>query len=385
WFLPASFRDAERARWDYATSVVDSGAQGLFYEHNEFLKEKSFAAVLAYMKQFILSAGFGYPYGGPNLDQQARDADIPYTPIINYTGVSGFPINALTFQTSTFSDPQGSNTFAAMKWRIAEVNPGSEFVPPPQPQEETIVLIQDGDTWKYFKGTREPSQTSGLWRRLSFSDSSWLQGDAPIGYGESFIATDLSDMRGNYSTLYLRKTFDVADIDSIETLRLDALYDDGINVWINGVNVASDNVSSAELPYNAVTDNRPENHEFTSFTLPDPNSYLVSGTNIIAVQVVNQSLGDSSDCFIDVRLVSQSNVAVELPTTPVNYVREPGKYEIDAVWESDELTTFNSTVGIPASAVKVGSIYRVRCRMKDNTGRWSHWSNPVQFSSLVNW
>ena len=55
------------------------------------------------------------------------------------------------------------------------------------------------------------------------------------------------------------------------------------------------------------------------------------------------------------------------------------KYEIDAVWQSDEQTQFESEVTIPASDVKAGRTYRVRVRMKDDTGRWSHWSDPVEF------
>src|SRR4030095_8802160 len=34
---------------------------------------------------------------------------------------------------------------------------------------------------------------------------------------------------------------------------------------------------------------------------------------------------------------------------------------------------------IPPALVKVGRTYRVRVRMKDDTGRWSHWSLPVEF------
>lgn len=56
-----------------------------------------------------------------------------------------------------------------------------------------------------------------------------------------------------------------------------------------------------------------------------------------------------------------------------------GRYEIEAVWESVELTSFRDNITVPASAVEPGATYRVRCRMKDRTGRWSHWSSPVQF------
>ncbi len=49
------------------------------------------------------------------------------------------------------------------------------------------------------------------------------------------------------------------------------------------------------------------------------------------------------------------------------------------MWESGDLTTFNETITIPPNAVEPGHAYRVRVRMKDSTGRYSHWSDPIQF------
>ena len=34
---------------------------------------------------------------------------------------------------------------------------------------------------------------------------------------------------------------------------------------------------------------------------------------------------------------------------------------------------------MPISALEAGHTYRARVRMKDSTGRWSHWSNPLEF------
>ena len=36
-------------------------------------------------------------------------------------------------------------------------------------------------------------------------------------------------------------------------------------------------------------------------------------------------------------------------------------------------------ITLPAEVCRPGQTYRVRARYKDLTGRWSHWSNPVQF------
>ena len=71
-----------------------------------------------------------------------------------------------------------------------------------------------------------------------------------------------------------------------------------------------------------------------------------------------------------------------IPEQPRNYGRKARKYEIETAWESPEITTYASTIQIPASAVKANRVYRVRCRMKDDTGRWSHWSSPAQFTTL---
>ena len=67
---------------------------------------------------------------------------------------------------------------------------------------------------------------------------------------------------------------------------------------------------------------------------------------------------------------------ISAPGIP-GYVANQRKYEITAAWTGSG--TGNS-VEIPASAVSVGKTYRVRVRHRDSTGRWSHWSAPLQFA-----
>ncbi|MGC6467864.1 MAG: lamin tail domain-containing protein [Akkermansiaceae bacterium] len=64
-------------------------------------------------------------------------------------------------------------------------------------------------------------------------------------------------------------------------------------------------------------------------------------------------------------------------------IGEPGSLEIDSTWESGPMTTFSNTVKIPTATVRSGSIYRVRVRHQDDTGRWSHWSSPIEFATTV--
>jgi len=67
------------------------------------------------------------------------------------------------------------------------------------------------------------------------------------------------------------------------------------------------------------------------------------------------------------------------PSAPAYDPNADPLYEWNAVWNSGEIGAFQSSVRVPPNAVKVGHAYRIRVRMKDNTGRWGHWSAPVQF------
>jgi len=55
------------------------------------------------------------------------------------------------------------------------------------------------------------------------------------------------------------------------------------------------------------------------------------------------------------------------------------RLEWDAAWTSPEFTAFNGTITFPSFAVQDGKRYRARVRHKDDTGRWSAWSLPIEF------
>ena len=56
----------------------------------------------------------------------AADSAIPHQPTIIRIGPPEYPIDRISFRVSSFSDPQGSQTFGALKWRVAEVTPVGE-------------------------------------------------------------------------------------------------------------------------------------------------------------------------------------------------------------------------------------------------------------------
>ena len=384
-----TFVEANRALWDYHPKTV---RKGQFYEYNEFLLTRDWPGLIQYYKTFLSSTGFSDVafgnYGVYDLIEDTADSAIPDTPTITYTGPEGFPADNLTFETSDFSDPQGSYTFNAMKWRIAEVAPDSQFVSPVIPSSDVFVLLGPESTdWKYFKGNNgEPSTPIDAWRNPNFNDGSWPVGRTSIGYGDNDDNTLINDMQNNYSSIYLRHRFNVPDLDEIGTLRLNVYVDDGCIIWINGTEVARVHVSDGLKTYDDLSgESYVDNAAWENVALSAPYDYLVEGENIIAIHVLNSSLS-SSDISIDIGLTAekgQDDEPSQEPTSKtVPYQKIRGKYEIDALWESNEITSQNSrTITIPFGIAVPGYTYRVRCRMKDNTGRWSHWSNPVQFES----
>lgn len=57
-------------------------------------------------------------------------------------------------------------------------------------------------------------------------------------------------------------------------------------------------------------------------------------------------------------------------------------YEWDAQWESEPLATNETKMTIPVTELVAGRSYRIRVRYRDVLGRWSHWSQPEEFSIL---
>ena len=168
-------------------------------------------------------------------------------------------------------------------------------------------IFGDGQTWTYFKGLREPTDGTPAWRQQAFDDSAWQFGVGPVGFSSRIpMGTNLADMRKAYTSVYLRQSFQIADPAAVGGLTLQALYDDGMNVWINGVHVARTNAFDAELPFNAVANSSLNNSDYVDVVLPDPTSYLVAGENVIAVQLLNQDISNS-DAYFDARLLNTSN------------------------------------------------------------------------------
>ena len=199
-----------------------------------------------------------------------------------------------------------------------------------------ITLVASNSVWAYFKGLSEASTPTTAWREVSFDASSWSNGPAALYYGpDPYTGTDLSDMNGSYSCVFIRQAFNVAFPAALTNMILRVQSDDGCAVWVNGTNIARVRVPAGEIPFNGTSSaNATESPAggpaaWTVLTISDPQTFLVPGTNVIAVQAFNYSLAGSSDFGIDLELSASIADPNLLPPTLLSVSPSAGEvYEL---------------------------------------------------------
>lgn len=221
-------------------------------------------------------------------------------------------------------------------------------------QTSPVLLLATNSVWNYFKGTKEASQPdTSAWRGKAFDDSGWLRGAAPFSYGEDAIAdgTRLSDMQNNYSTMFLRRWFNLTDASALAELVLSAVCDDGFIAWINGREVARYNAPEGVPTCNSTASaNAAEPAGFDLFPVSDLGQFVQSGSNILAVQVFNVSPG-SSDIVFDLQL----EALLSDRDSPVIASVEPSPGPVTRLTQM--VVTFNEPVaGVDARDLRVNDI-----------------------------
>ena len=116
------FSGADRDRWRQAPS--SQGTQDPWPVDAKTQDMKNFAFVGWSGESEFIGPTVGPGGRAVYLDQIADNADtglLPAKPTLIYEGSPGHPVNDLQFRATSFSDPQGAGTFAAMEWRVAEI------------------------------------------------------------------------------------------------------------------------------------------------------------------------------------------------------------------------------------------------------------------------
>ncbi len=158
-----------------------------------------------------------------------------------------------------------------------------------------VNIISENSEWKYWKGKERPGKN---WKKVNFDDKKWEIGKNGFGYGDDDDSTILKDMKGNYSTLYIRKEFNVTSESLYNNLLVDVDYDDGIVIYLNGKSVfrrnAGKKIKNFSRAIKSHEAGRPRRYRLS-------NDSLVVGKNILAVVGLNNSI-KSSDFTLKVKL-----------------------------------------------------------------------------------
>ncbi|MDG2126247.1 MAG: DUF1800 family protein, partial [Verrucomicrobiales bacterium] len=200
--------------------------------------------------------------------------------------------------------------------------PDSARTPPVTPTrtvETETAILEIGESWKYFKGTAEPSpgasdEATTDWAMAGFDDSAgngWLEGGTGIGArdGDDLTLLPESEFPSQYHTIYLRKEFTIPAMDPGKDLVLQVKYDDGFVAYLNGTEIGR-SYSLRERGSPPSYTQFASSHEATGDPkLIDLNEYadLINegGTNLLAIQVHNSS-ATNRDLSILPRIVELS-------------------------------------------------------------------------------
>ncbi len=161
----------------------------------------------------------------------------------------------------------------------------------------TQTLLPMGSTWKYLDNG---SDQGAAWQHPSFSDAAWASGPAQLGYGdgdESTVVGYGGDTNNKYVTTYFRTTFNVADAANLASAQIRLKRDDGIAVYLNGVEIIRDNLA-AGAAFNTFAGGVAGDDGTAILTFTVPAGLLVEGANVLAAEI-HQASATSSDISFD--------------------------------------------------------------------------------------
>jgi hypothetical protein len=166
--------------------------------------------------------------------------------------------------------------------------------PTPMPPPDEIT----SQTWRYWDQGQLPAAN---WHQVEYDDSSWSEGPAPLGYGESGLGTTIDfggDAAKKHITTRFRQSVNLDSFDPQEFVLLSVTRDDGVAVYLNGQELVRDN-----LPANATPSTPAElTTEPETLYWIFPGRMFRAGKNLIAAEVHQQG-PTSSDVFFQLRLM----------------------------------------------------------------------------------
>ena len=214
---------------------------------------------------------------------------------------------------------------------------------------ETIIDL--GDPWYYYVATEEPPSN---WNQIDFSTNNWNIGVSGFGYGDDDDNTEIP----NTMSIYLVKSFSVLNSDQIKKVALHIDYDDGFVAYLNGQEIARDNIVGNPPAFNqgSVTWREAE-----MINGGDPSLFWVDSTitwvneeqNVLAIQVHNFNFGSS-----DLSCIPFLTLGRDAPSGSSLSVAEEIEFPSSILHSNFKISSSGETIFITDSdGVLVDSLY----------------------------
>ncbi len=307
------------------------------------------------------------------LQASLANEPLPERPSITFPASGNVLSPQELFFTSSRFRGEGEAVHRATRWIATKIPALTEDLI--SHQEE---LIDEEALWRYHRAPeRKPSQKS--WTDRDYDDGDWPEGRAGFGYGDRDDATVLDDLRGAYTSVYLRRRFQVTDPEIYSALDLEVDYDDGFVAYLNGRPILRVNVpATGPLLENALASSAHERNGGERFPLgADALALLRPGENLLAIRGLNhESVG--RDFSLKPRL--WATVGPREERVPLRLENGLVANELFPDWDSGRVRRRLMLIRIDNDTFDTtpGTLHRIRVRYEDSEGRWSRWSEPVE-------
>lgn len=183
---------------------------------------------------------------------------------------------------------------------------------------ESPVLAEG--TWQYLVPNAQPDPT---WMNVDFDDSGWQTGFGGFGFADGDDGTIVPQT----TSVYFRQSFSLADLSIITNMIFNMDYDDGFVAYLNGVEIAREN-AGANGSIVAFDAELPIGHEAVMYQGGLPNAYLLedqlgllqTGTNVLAVEIHNNTAVSSDLSGIPYLHIGVTSEEYTFSETPVWFV-----------------------------------------------------------------
>ncbi|MGL3149310.1 fibrinogen-like YCDxxxxGGGW domain-containing protein [Microbacterium sp. A82] len=203
----------------------------------------------------------------------------------------GEAVGTTDAETTTFTDtglsPETEYTYEVVANGLGSlVSPPTTAVvttTPPPDANELPVVVDDTSLWSWrYSNDALPSD----WNSVAFDDSAWETGTGLFARGVNGATTNIEpvDIPSNPLSAQFRHTFDVVQAASLTDGTVTVIADDGVVVYLNGVELGRSNLPEGTLTQNSYANSAPRYSTAAAnpVTFTVPASLLINGDNVIA-------------------------------------------------------------------------------------------------------